>query len=243
MHRLVLSVALPAALFLALVIPGTASAFPLTNCTLTLTSQDKSGAPLSSAAGGAPDATQQNPFLVDWDGSVSYDGTTGTQVIKDNSWFVNVFHFPTPLRGGSPNGDGNQKGNGSVGVGANAPFRVTGLYYVDGAISGTGGQCAGSGWFKLTGDPIGTIPFFVGLVLLIVGAVLVVGAIAGSALAGFLGGIVLGLGAAVMLVIYSVALLGEWTPVAALAVGLVAGIALAFLGRARGRGKMSAAPA
>jgi hypothetical protein len=242
MHRLVLSVALPAALLLALIIPATASAFPLSNCTLNLFSTDKSGASVDSAAGGAPDATQQDPFVVDWDGTVRYDGTTGAQVIKNNTWFVNVFHFPTPLRGGSPNDDGNQKGNGSVGVSANAPFRITGLYFVDGAISGQGGQCAGSGWFKLAGDPVGTVPFFVGLGLLIIGALLVVGAIAGSALAGFIGGIVLGLGAAVMLVIYSVALFGEFTPLTALAAGLIAGVALVFVARARARGKLAAAP-
>jgi hypothetical protein len=179
---------------------------------------------------------------VDWDGTVSYKGTTGDQVIKDNAWFVNAFHLPTPLRGGSPNGDGNKDGAGSVGVSANAPFRITGLYYVDGAISGKGGQCAGSGWFKLAGDPIGTVPFFVGLGLLIVGGLLVVGAIAGSALAGFIGGIVLGFGAAVMLVIFSVPLLGEYTPLAALGAGVVAAVALTFVGRARGTGKMAASP-
>jgi hypothetical protein len=233
----------PAALLLALIVPGTASAFPLTNCTLTLNSTAKGGATLDTATGGAPDATQQDPFVVDWDGTVTYDGTTGTQVIKKNTWYVNVWHIPTPLRGGSPNDDGNQKGNGSVGVSANAPFRITGLYFVDGAISGDGGSCAGSGWFKLAGDPVGTIPFFVGLALLIVGAILaVVGIAAASAVAGFLGGIVLGLGAAVMLVIYSVALLGEFTPLAALAAGLILGIALVFVARARGKGKMSASP-
>lgn len=237
MHRLILSVALPAALLLALVVPGTASAFPLTNCTLTLTSVDKSGAPLATAVGGSNDATQQNPFIVDWDGTVRYKGTTGTQVIKNNNWSVNVWHFPTPLRGGSPNGDGNKDGSGSVGVSSNAPFRITGLYFVDGSITGDGGNCTGSGWFKLAGDPIGTIPFFLGIVLLVVGVLLVIAGIAGRAIGGFLGGIVLGLGAAVMLVIYSVAVLGEYTPLAAVGAGIVLGVALIFVARARGKGK------
>jgi hypothetical protein len=233
MHRLVLCAALPAALLLALVVSGTASAFPLTNCTLTVSSTAKGGATLDTATGGAPDATQQDPFIVDWDGTVAYDGTTGSQVIKHNTWFVNVWHLPTPLRGGSPNDDGNQKGNGSVDVSANAPFRMTGLYFVDGAISGEGGQCAGSGWFKIAGDPVGTIPFFVGLALLVVGALLAIGGIAGSAVAGFFGGVLLGLGAAVMLVIYSVAAMGEYTPLAAFGAGVIAGVALVFVARAR----------
>lgn len=237
MHRLVIRAALPAALFLVLFVPGTASAFPLTGCTMTLTSLDAHGATLGTVTGGAADATQQNPFIVDWDGTVSYKGTTGDQTIKQNDWYVNVWHIPTPLRGSSPNQAGNKDGNGSVGVSANAPFRITGLYYVDGALKGEGGSCAGSGWFKLAGDPVGTIPFFVGLALLIVGGLLAVGAIAGSMVAGLVGGILIGLGAAVMLVIYSVAALGEFTPLAAAGAGVILGVGLGALGRSRGKAK------
>lgn len=236
MHRSVLRAALPAALLLALFVPGTASAFPFTNCTLALTAVDAHGAQVGTATGGGADSTQENPFTVDWDGTVSYDGTTGSQVIKNNSWHVDVFGLPTPLRGGSDNGDGNTKGSGSVGVSANAPFRITGLYYVSGEITGQGGSCAGSGWFKLAGDPVGTIPFFVGLILLVLGVLLVIAALMGSAVAGFIGGVVLGLGAAVMLVIYSVAPLGSATPVAVVVVGVVGGVALVLVARMHGRG-------
>jgi hypothetical protein len=55
--------------------------------------------------------------------------------------------------------------------------------------------------------------------------------------AGFIGGVVLGLGAAVMLVIYSVAPIGSVTPVAVVVAGVVAGVALVFVARMRGRGK------
>lgn len=242
MHRLVLSVALPAALFLALIVPGTVIGFDLTGCTLSLTSLDAGGATISEGVGGNPnDSTQQNPFIVDWNGSVAYKGETNA-VIKDNSYEVKAYGLPTPIKGGSPNGDGNTKGSNTLGVSANAPFRITGLFEVEGTLKGTGGECHGSGWFKIIGDPVGTIPFFVGLGLLIVGALLVVGAIAGSALAGFVGGILLGLGAAVMLVIYSVPLVGQYTPLAALGAGVIAAVALTFVGRARGKGKMAASP-
>lgn len=238
MHRLVLCAALPAALLLALFVPGTASAFPLKGCTLTVTSLDVHGTTIATASGGANDATQQNPFIVDWDGTVGYLGTTGDQVIKHNTWFVNVFHIPTPLRGGSPNDDGNKNGSGTVGVSSNAPFRITGLFYVDGEINGDGGtHCDGNGWFKLAGDPVGTVPFFVALALLILGGILAAAGVAGSAIAGFFGGILLGLGAAVMLVIYSLAPLGEYTPIAAFAIGVILGVALVFVARARSKGK------
>lgn len=234
MRRIVLGFAVPIALLLVLLVPGSASAFPLDGCTLSITSLDAHGATLATATGGGNDSTQDNPFIVDWDGTVSYQGTTGTQVIKDNAWHVDVFNIPTPLRGGSPNGDGNKTGSGSVGVSANAPFRITGLYYVSGEIKGTGGSCSGSGWFKLAGDPVGTIPFFVGLVALVLGIVLVALAIGGSAIAGLIGGVLVGLGLAVELAIFSVAPLGAATPLAVLGLGLVGGIALIFVGRARG---------
>jgi hypothetical protein len=238
MFRTVLRAALPAAFLLALLLPGTASAFTLNGCTLKLTALDAQGNSMGSATGGEVDATQQNPFVVDWNGTVSYVGTTGTQVIKHNSWSVSVWHIASPLRGGSPNDAGNKDGNGSVGVSANAPFRITGLYYVDGSISGDdGATCTGNGWFKLAGDPVGTIPFFAGVILLVVGLLLVVAALGGSAIAGLIGGIVVGLGAAVMLVIYSVAPLGEYTAVAVLGVGVVGGVALTFVARMRGKGK------
>jgi hypothetical protein len=237
MHRAFVRAALPAALLLWLLAPGTASAFPLTDCTLTLASVDKSGAPLGSATSGGDDSTTSNPFVVDWDGTVSYNGTTAPQTIKDYSYQVSVFYIPTPLQGASDNGDGNQKGNGTVSVSANAPFRFTGLYYVSGSISGQGGSCTGSGWLKLAGDPIGTIPFFVGVALLVLGIVLAALAIGGSMIAGLFAGIVLGLAAGILLVIFSVVPLGAVTPLAVLAVGVVLSVVLMLVARSRSKAK------
>jgi ABC-type Fe3+-siderophore transport system permease subunit len=45
----------------------------------------------------------------------------------------------------------------------------------------------------------------------------------------------MGLGAAIMLVIYSTLPLAEYTPAAAIGLGLLLGILVAFLGRRRGR--------
>ncbi|HYC07261.1 MAG TPA: hypothetical protein VEG29_05000, partial [Candidatus Binatia bacterium] len=97
MHRAFVRAALPAALLLWLLAPGSASAFPLTDCSLTLKSADKSGAPIATATSGGDDSTTSNPFVVDWDGSVAYDGTTAPQTIKDYSYVVSVFYIPTPL--------------------------------------------------------------------------------------------------------------------------------------------------
>ncbi|MFI5226066.1 MAG: hypothetical protein ACHQ3P_05270 [Candidatus Limnocylindrales bacterium] len=241
MHRAFVRAALPAALVLWLLAPGTASAFPLDNCSLTLTSVDKSGAPLGTATSGGDDSTTSNPFIVDWDGTVSYQGSTAPASIKNNSWEVDVFLVKTPLQGASDNGDGNQSGSGTVQVSANAPFRFTGLYYVSGSITGQGGSCSGSGWFKLAGDPVGTIPFFVGVALLVVGIVLAALAIGGSVVAGLLAGIVLGIAAAILLVIYSIVPLGAITPLIVLGVGLILSVVLMLVARARSKAKVAVA--
>jgi hypothetical protein len=206
------------------------AAFPLTNCTMQATSSTAAGGPLDSIQGGAPDATQQDPFLVDWDGTVAYTGGSNVAMVN-NHWGINVFIVPTPLQGGDPNTADTRTGNGTVGVSANAPFRFTGLYYVSGTLTGSGGTCTGSGWFKLTGDPVGTIPFFGGIVVLIVGVLLLVFGARGHLISAIVGGILTSLGATTMLVIYSALPVAELTPLAVLLLGLIVGIAVGLLGR------------
>jgi hypothetical protein len=227
---------------LLLVAAAPVAAFPLSLCELSLTSTDADGATVDTAQSGANDSTQADPFLVDWDGSVLYVGTT-TNVVKDYNYQVFVLGIPTPIRGGDTNDDENVDGEGSVGVSANMPFRVTGLFKVSGTYEGTGGSCNGSGWFKLTGDPTGTVPFWLGLVLLAIGAVLEVRGLRGHKLSALIGGLSIGLGAAILLVIYSTLPLAEYTPLAAIGVGLLLGILIAILGRRPGGPAEPAEPA
>ncbi len=208
------------------------AAFPLTNCTLKATALAKDGSQIDSIEGGAADATQADPFLVDWDGTITYSGGSNIAMVN-NTWGVSVFTFPTPLQGGDPNPQDSRTGSGTVGVSANAPFRLTGLYYVSGSLTGSGGTCTGSGWFKLTGDPIGTIPFFGGLGVLILGlAMLLIGA-RGHLFTAIFGGIFTGLGATTLLVIYGALPIGAQTPLVVLLAGVILGIAVGLLG---GRG-------
>lgn len=145
-------------------------------CALDLTSTDASGATLDTASGGpggGSGGTQADPFLVDWDGNVSWVVGSGDQVFMDHSWQVFVFNIPTPVRGGDPNDAGNTSADGSAGVGENAPFQFTGLYHVSGDINGEGGtHCDGNGWFRLTGNPLATIPFWVSVLIAVVGALI-----------------------------------------------------------------------
>jgi hypothetical protein len=221
-------------LALALLIPGSAAAFPLSDCTLELTSLDATGNALDSATGGTNDASFEDPFLVDWEGTVLWNGTMGSQVIKNHGWHVDVFHFPTPVRGGDPNEGGDTSGEGSVDVSANAPFRLTGSFYVSGEIKGEGGSCTGGGWFKIVGDPVGTVPFFLALALVVIGAIMIaLGGGRGSWLLGLVGGFLFGLGVAMLLIGFSIMPIGSPTVAATLALGLLIGALAAWSGRSR----------
>jgi hypothetical protein len=159
----------------ALVAP--VAAFELNGgCTLELTSTDASGAIVDSASGpgDAGGGTQSDPFLVDWDGAVAWEGSSGDQLFTNHSWQTFVFHVPTPVRGGDPNDEEDTVGTGSASVGANAPVRVVGLFYVSGSINGEGGtHCDGGAWFQLTGNAVGTLPFWLSVLLAIAGLALI----------------------------------------------------------------------
>ena len=225
------AVLLTASLLLAAAAP--AAAFPLSLCQLSLTSKDANGSTLDTAQSGANDATISDPFLVEWGGTVDYTGAT-TNVIENYSYQIFVLGIPTPLRGADTNADENVDGGGTVGVSANAPFRVTGLFKVTGGYSGEGGNCAGSGWFKLIGDPTGTVLFWLGLILIALGTLFEVRGLRGHKISAVTGGLLIGVGAGIMLVIYSAMLLAEYTPWAAIGLGLVLGILIALIGRRRG---------
>lgn len=169
--RVAPSAGLAGLLILLMVAP--AAAFELNGgCTLELASTDASGAALDTATNGQG-GTQDDPFIVDWDGTVSWDGSSGSTVFKNHSWQVLVFNIPTPLRGGDPNDGEETTATGSTGVSVNAPFEFTGLYFVSGDISGDGGaRCDGSAWFKLNGNPFTTIPFWIAALIALIGLLL-----------------------------------------------------------------------
>jgi len=218
---------------LVLLLPASAAAFPLSNCTLQITSRDASGAVIDTASNGADDATQSEPLEVEWDGPVAWVGTTGSQVIMNHDWYVDVFMLPTPLRGGDPNTSGDPNGDGTVDVSADLPFQIVGAFYVSGEIVGDGGSCSGSGWMKLRGNPIGTLPFWAGVILFVLGGAMLWGAFRGSWWMAIVGGFAFGLGAAVLFIVFAFLLVGGWTPIASMALGIVIGIVLRVLGGQR----------
>jgi hypothetical protein len=189
------------------------------------------GSILDEANAPGSGGTQDEPLQVDSSGSVAWSGTTGSQVIRNNSWHIEVFYLPL-FRGSSTNADGETSAKGTVDFRKDAPFRFTGLYFASGGISGDGGACDGSGWFRAIGDPVGTLPFYLGLVLAIIGLVLLAWAVArGSIVAGVAGGLLTGLALATLLVIFSALPLGASTPLATVAIGIVVGVASWLVGR------------
>lgn len=228
--RRVLSIAAICAIALAAA-AQTVGAFPLDGCTMSVQSTRADGTTLDTVSGPGPGGTQDEPLDVDSNGSVTWSGTTGSQVIKNNSWHIEVFYLPL-YRGSEANADGGTSAKGTVDFGKDAPFRFTGLYFVSGGIRGDGGACDGSGWVKVIGDPVGTLPFIAGLVLAILGIVLLGWAVGrGSVLGGVAGGVIASLGVATLLVIFSALPLGAATPLAVLAIGIVVGLACGLVGR------------
>jgi hypothetical protein len=213
-----------------LLLPATVAAFPLTNCTMQLSSAGATGAPLDTAQSGDGSASQTDPFQVDYNGTVTWSGTVSISM-KDNSYHIEVFGIPTPLRGTNSNEDDNRTGGDTVSVGANSPFQVTGTYLVSGAITGSGGTCSGSGWFKLLGDPVGTLPFFAGLAVLGIGVALLALGLRNHPMLALLGGLLAGVGAAVEFVIFSALPAAENTPLVVVLVGLAGGVIIAIIGR------------
>jgi hypothetical protein len=205
--------------------PVSTAAFPLSGCQLTLSSFDADGTGIDTAIGGRPDATQHDPLRVSWGGTLRWTregrpGSTG-----NGSWHVDVFGLPTMLRGAD-----NAAESGVVEIGAGIPFRFTGLFYVSGRLSGPDLSCSGGGWVRVMGDPLSTLPFTMGLSLLLVGLVLLAVGARGRWLPAVLGGALVGMGVAILTVIYATLPIGEMTPATLLASGIVVGVAAGWYG-------------
>jgi hypothetical protein len=165
-----------AGLLLALLAAAPVGAFELNGgCNLTLTSNDESGATVDTASGGSgggSGGTHDDPFVIDWEGTVSWSGDSGSLVFRDHSWQTFVFLVPIPVRGGDPNEGEDTTAEGAADVDQNAPFKTSGLYYVSGVIDGAeGAHCDGSGWFKLDENAVETIPFWLAVLIAVAGLV------------------------------------------------------------------------
>jgi FlaG/FlaF family flagellin (archaellin) len=146
---------------------GSPPGINLTGCAGNGHSSDANGRLIQSARAPNPPASSSHPLTVDPNGTVSYSGHTDS-VITNHHWYVDVFGIQVKS-GGSRNGTHQTSRHGTVKVSSYLPFKITGLMFVKGGISGTGGSCSGSMWIKLTGSPTATVPWFIGIVLTLSG--------------------------------------------------------------------------
>ena len=148
--------------------PAKAPGVALTGCSGSGTSLSSKGVAVQSATAPNPPSSESRPLLVDPKGTVSYSGRSSS-VIRNHSWSIKVDGL-TVKSGSSPNATGKTVNQGTVKVKDYLPFKITGLFYVSGSITGSGASCSGSLWIKVTGSPIGTVPWFAGIALAVVGA-------------------------------------------------------------------------
>jgi len=203
------------------------SAFPLTTCTLTVTSRDASGSVVSTASetlGG----TRDDPFIVDPNGTVEWSGTTGGSPIANASYHVEIFGVPTPLQGSASGDSPRSSASGVIDLGEILPVDLAGLIFVSGALeSGGAPVCEGSGWIKIAGDPVPTPGFVAGAALALVGLASVLSSVRGRhPFRGAIGGLIGGAGLALLSGVTGILPLDEQTPLAEVIAAVILGLAI-----------------
>jgi hypothetical protein len=217
-------------LLLALAVPVLAAepagATLTEGCTITAASTDGNGDALGNLTGPAASSPDQ-PFVVDRAGDVAWEGTAPP--IASGTYGISVFGLP--IWGGEfTNDEGLTSASGTVAVADVLPVDLVGVFEVSGSVKGEGGACEGSAWVKLDGDPLTSIPGLVGIGLTILGGIGVLASAFGSHFGrGLLTGILLGLGLAVLAIVFGFMPLGTITPWVALAAGPIVGAVVGLL--------------
>jgi len=86
-----------------------------------------------------------------------------------------------------------------------------------------------SGWIQIEGNAFSTPQFWVGVLFAVIGLLAMIWAASGHFWAGLLGGILAGLGVAVLLVTFGLMFLGSWTPAIVVAVLVILGPILGLI--------------
>lgn len=136
------------------------------------------------------DATRDNPFEVDPDGTISWVATSPGPIM-DHTWVINVDigGFGVPVaRGGDPNNAGTETSEGERSIpeliedaeasgvpNAQLLGSLRGIYRVFGSIEGTS-SCSGDGYVLIVGSPLSELVGQVAAGMTGVGAAMVIGA-------------------------------------------------------------------
>ena len=157
-------------LVLVLLVLGAAVAEAATldgGCEGSATSFDEDGDPLSQVAGPGTGGTKSDPFIVDTDGSIAYEGTSPA-AFHDHTWHVDVMGVEVK-GGGSKNAGDETATDGVVDVDDYVPLSMVGLFKATGGISADEGSCDGSMWVKVAGSPVGSVAWIGGVVATVLG--------------------------------------------------------------------------
>lgn len=136
------------------------------------------------------DATRDDPFLIDPEGSISWDANSSGPIMN-HTWVINVdiSGLAVPVaRGADPNTDGTVSSVGSRSIpelveqakasgvpNAELLAGLRGIYRVFGNITGQGGNCFGDAYIKIVGNPLTQTPGQIGAAITALGALMLLG--------------------------------------------------------------------
>lgn len=137
-------------------------------------SLDSHGTLVDAARGpGGGGASSAHPLVVDQNGTVHWHGST-SRVITNHHWWVHIDGLPVKS-GGSANSSRSKYTAGTEQVSHYLPSWVglTGVFYVNGQISGTGGACTGAMYLQVNGDPATGALFWIAIFFLLLGGLVI----------------------------------------------------------------------
>ncbi len=230
-----------AALLLAGMAAGAAVGADASGCQGSAISFTTTDEQIQSVTAPGPGATQDDPFEVDFDGPVRWEGSSD-EVIANGSWTVTA--RPFSFGGDVTNSSGTTTADGEITPSEYLPFAIPGLVLVTVDLTGeSGATCSVSGWIQFSGNPLQSPAGWLAIALSVLGGIGIlmllrmlvhVPAIPvaqnrfGRTILGILAGLVLGVGVAALLVMYGVMALGTMTPLLVIGgtafVGLVLGL-------------------
>lgn len=178
--------ALAAAVLLGpVLVAGAAFAADADGCSGQATSYDTVGIPIDTAAAPGDGGTRDDPLDILWDGTVEWSGSTD-EVLQNGSYRVSV--APTGggvlleaivggvtqrlpgFSGDVENSDGKQSADGTVVPADVVPVALmTGTYAVDWTVTGEAGSCTGSGYVRITDNPMSSVTWWVALTMILLG--------------------------------------------------------------------------
>ena len=151
------------ALLVAALPTAPAFAADATGCSGSAQSLTADGTALDEVSAPGDGGTESNPFVVDPQGTVTYEGSID-EAITSGEWSITVMGLPF-LSGPIDNPAGDTISAGEVDV-SSAPAPVQWVLAtsakvpVSGEMSGEGGSCVGSGFVAGTGDSTTSSPIF-----------------------------------------------------------------------------------